>query len=76
MMKRTLDEIVATEPQVGRILRDAKAEAFRQDMREALYSRYKGLLARWVGWYAPNEDLRDPVHYQTVVEALCDALGL
>ena len=41
MMKRTLDEIVATEPQVGRILRDAKAEAFRQDMREALYSRQR-----------------------------------
>lgn len=38
IMKRlTLEEIIALEPEVGRILREAKGEAHRQDSRDDLY---------------------------------------
>lgn len=75
IMKRlTLEEIIALEPEVGRILREAKGEARRKDNQDDLYRWYKGLLSRLVGWYSPHKELRDQECYETAIKALCEAL--
>lgn len=73
IMKRlTLEEIIALEPEVGRILREAKGEARRQG--DDLYRWHKGFLVRLVGWYCPHKELRNQECYDTAIKALCEAL--
>lgn len=69
------EEIVALEPRIGTLLKSAGEEARRGERADELYARYKALLSRLAGWYAPNEKLRGSRHYETVIQALCETLG-
>ncbi len=69
-----LDEIIAIEPKVGEILMDAKANSFRRDELDELYSRYKRRLSQFVGWFSPYEELRCAQAYEAMIIALCEAL--
>lgn len=70
----SFEEIVAVEPRIGVLLKSAGEEARRGGQADELYARYKALLGRLAGWYAPNEKLRESQHYETVIRALCDAM--
>lgn len=69
-----IDEIIALEPEVGSILREAKSNAHRREQADDLYRWYKGLLSRLVGWSSPHEELRGSQCYETAIKALCEAL--
>lgn len=71
----SFEEIVALEPRIGALLSNAGDEARQGGQADELYARYKALLSRLAGWYAPNEKLRGLSHYETVIQALCDELG-
>lgn len=74
MERLSLAQIVAHAPEVWTILREAKEESHQCGSLDEKYSRYKGLLGRWVGWYSPVEELRDSAAYETVIKALRKAL--
>lgn len=71
----TIEEIVAIEPRIGALLKSAGEEARRGEQVDGLYARYKASVSRLVGQSAPNEKLREPRHYETVIRALCGELG-
>lgn len=70
----SFEEIVRLEPRIGALVEEARERVRRGEQADALCARYKVLLNRLVGWDAPNEQLRESRHYETVIKALCEAL--
>ena len=69
----SLSEIVALEPQIAQVLRQAKR--VRHPTWRA-YERYKSQLSGLVGSDARNADLRNSAVFCVTIRALCDALKI
>lgn len=74
MERLSIERIIEIEPGVGDILREARGESHRREQVTDLYRWYKARLALLVGWHSPRPELQDPVQYETVIKALCEAL--
>lgn len=72
----SIQEIAALEPRVDDLLAAARAEAQRGADPNALYARCKRLLEPLVGFCAADRRLCGAAEYETVLKALCDAVGL
>lgn len=72
----TLEEIIAIEPEVGVILREAAEEAEHGGLPYRVSSRCKARLSRLVGWSSPYPELAAAECYETVLRALFEALEL
>lgn len=69
----TIKEIVAIEPQIGGVLRQA-SKVKKADWPD--YSSFKQQLMPLVGFYSPNKRLRTSSAYEITIQQLVTALNL
>lgn len=72
----TLEQVIAIEPQVGEILREARAAVDGGEPPHKLYNGYKARLSRLAGWASPRPELATAQCYETVLRALFDAMEI